>query len=707
MANRLANASSPYLLQHAANPVDWWEWGPEAFAEAKRRDTPVLLSVGYAACHWCHVMAHESFSDAETARLMNEHFVSIKVDREERPDVDAVYMAVTQALTGQGGWPMTVFCGPDGEPFYAGTYFPPEPRPGMPSFRQVLAAVAVGWRDDRARVVEAGDAVVARLTELSGGPASGAASPAEVVDGAALDLAVGKLSAQFDVVNAGFGDAPKFPAPLVLEFLLRAHARSADPSALTMVERTVEAMSRGGMYDQLAGGFARYAVDDSWTVPHFEKMLYDNALLLRLYARFVRSAPHSPTARLARRVAHETASFLTGELGLDRGGFAASLDADTDGREGAAYVWTAQQLSDALGEPDGSWVAQLCEVTEQGTFEDGASVLQLRADPGGPDGSARWAAAREKLRAARESRAQPARDDKVVAAWNGLAIAALAEAGMLLEEPRYVRSAVRAAEYLHEVHWIDGRLRRSSRDGRASSAAGVLEDYADLAEGLLTLVQATGDARWLQWAGELLEVALTRFGDGGEGWFDTADDAERLVVRPRDPADNATPSGASALAGACLTYAALTGSARHRQAAERTVNALLALIVRAPRFAGWLGAVAEALLAGPAEVAVVGSDDDPARAALVRAARLSPAPGAVVVAGDAGASGAGESGAGGEAAGLASVGAPGSGPAGVPLLADRPLVDDRAAAYVCRGFVCQSPVTDPGAVAALMSGTVR
>jgi hypothetical protein len=665
--NRLAGATSPYLLQHQDNPVDWWQWGEDAFAAARERDVPVLLSVGYAACHWCHVMAHESFEDAEVAAYLNERFVAVKVDREERPDVDAVYMEATQALTGHGGWPMTVFTTPDGRPFYCGTYFPPQPRHGMPSFRQLLESVSRTWTERRDEVLAAGQRIV---DGLAGHGLAGGDGPPTADD---LDVAVRSLAAAYDAGRGGFGGAPKFPPSMVLEQLLRHHARTGDDHALAMARRTCEAMARGGMYDQLGGGFARYSVDDAWVVPHFEKMLYDNALLLRVYTHLWRSTGSD----LARRVALDTAGWMLRELRTAEGGFASALDADTEGVEGLTYVWTPAQLADVLGPDDGTWAATLLSVTDDGTFEHGTSTLQLRADPDDP---VRWSSVRSRLLAARDTRPQPARDDKVVAAWNGLAIAALAETGALLDRPDLVDAAVVAAELLVDVHVVGGRLRRVSRDGIAGTPAGVLEDYADVAEGLLALLAVTGDQRWLGHAGALLDVVLEHFGDGAGGFHDTADDvvdtALAVMRRPQDPTDNATPSGWSAAAGALLGYAAVTGSARHRTAAEEALGVYRRLAGHA-RFAGWGLAVAEALADGPREVAVVGLPHDPATAALHRAALLGTAPGAVVVAGE-------------------------PGTVGVPLLEGRPLVAGRPAAYVCRHFVCDAPTTEPARLAAAL-----
>ncbi|ONH57942.1 N-acylglucosamine 2-epimerase [Frankia sp. CcI49] len=654
MPNKLAEQTSPYLLQHADNPVDWWPWGPEAFAEAKARGVPVLLSVGYASCHWCHVMAHESFEDAQIAAYMNEHFVNIKVDREERPDVDSVYMDVTVALTGHGGWPMTVFLTPAAEPFFAGTYFPPRPRQGQTSFPQVMTAVADAWTQRREEIEEAGADIARRLAEvvaLPGGTAGGDGGPqlsAELLDGA-----VAGLAGRFDARHGGFGPKPKFPPSMVAELLLRHWARTGDDKALEMVRVTCERMARGGIYDQLAGGFARYSVDATWTVPHFEKMLYDNAQLLRVYLHLWRATGSA----LAERVVRETAEFLLTDLRTPEGGFASALDADAvpagqpnaHPEEGASYSWTPAQLADVLGPQDGAWAAGVLGVTEAGTFEHGTSVLMLPADPDDP---ARFARVRAALAAARSRRPQPARDDKIVAAWNGLAIAALAEAGALLAEPAWIAAATRAAELLRDVHLHDGRLWRTSRDGRRGPNAGVLEDYGCVADGYLALHQVTADPRWLTLAGELLDVVRARFAAPDGGFFDTADDAEALLRRPRESSDSATPSGQAAVAGALLTFAALTGSAEHRDAAVATVGLAMPLLAKDARYAGWAGAVAEAVLAGPAEVAVVGRPD------LERLARLGTAPGAVVVT------------------------------AG-PLTAGRA----DPAVYVCRDFVCELPVT--------------
>ncbi|WP_432157062.1 thioredoxin domain-containing protein [Streptomyces sp. bgisy153] len=681
--NRLAGVTSPYLLQHADNPVDWWPWGPEAFEEAKRRDVPVLLSVGYSACHWCHVMAHESFEDGTTAAYLNEHFVSVKVDREERPDVDAVYMEAVQAATGQGGWPMTVFLTPDAEPFYFGTYFPPAPRHGMPSFRQVLEGVHLAWDERREEVAEVAGKIVRDLAgrEISYG---GTETPGEEE----LAQALLGLTREYDPQRGGFGGAPKFPPAMVIEFLLRHHARTGSEGALQMARDTCERMARGGIYDQLGGGFARYSVDRDWVVPHFEKMLYDNALLCRVYAHLWRATG----SELARRVALETADFMVRELRTPEGGFASALDADSDdgsGRhvEGAYYVWTPRQLDEVLGE-DAGLAARYFGVTEEGTFEHGSSVLRLPQQEEVFD-AARIDSVRARMLAARAERPAPGRDDKVVAAWNGLAVAALAETGAYFDRPDLVEAAVAAADLLVRLHLDDrARLSRTSRDGRAGAHSGVLEDYADVAEGFLALASVTGEGVWLEFAGFLLDHVLARFTGEDGTLYDTAVDAERLIRRPQDPTDNATPSGWTAAAGALLAYAAHTGASpaqgagggAYRAAAEKALGVVKALGPRVPRFIGWGLAVAEAALAGPREVAVVGPAlDDPAARELHRTALLGTSPGAVVAYGTAGSE-------------------------EFPLLADRPLVDGEPAAYVCRHFVCDAPTTDSEHLRAALSG---
>ena len=672
MVNRLAAATSPYLLQHATNPVDWHEWGDDAFAEAQRRDVPVLLSVGYAACHWCHVMAHESFEDPATAGLMNAGFVNVKVDREERPDVDAVYMEAVQAMTGHGGWPMTAFLTPEGRVFYAGTYFPPEQRGQMPGFHQVLDAVTDAWQSRRDEVESTGRRIAEQLASRSVISGPRPPSPEE------LDAAVSVIAREYDHVHGGFGTQPKFPPSMTVEWLLRHHHRTGHADAVHMVSGTCEAMARGGMYDQIGGGFARYSVDRFWAVPHFEKMLYDNALLLGVYLHWWVAT----TSPLARRVVEQTAQHLLGDLRTPQGGFASALDADTESVEGLTYVWTPAQLVEVLGPDDGSWAAELLGVTAHGTFERGTSTLQLPHDP---DDEARWLVMRERLRAARAERPQPSRDDKVVAAWNGLAIAALAEAGVVLAEPRWLEAASEAAALLVDVHWDGARLLRVSRDGVAGAPAGVLEDYASVADGLLVLGGLTGEARWVVTARALLDVALTQFTADGEV-FDTASDATdpRLGRRPSDPTDNAYPSGRSALAHALLRAHAVTGEGRYSSAADAAMGTAQALATRAPRFVSWGLAAAESAAAGPLEIAVVGQTSED-RAPLLRAALRHAPPGTAVVAGP----------------------ADPAGTSPVPLLRHRDLVNGQPAAYVCRQFVCGAPVTTPDDLAVALTPPER
>jgi uncharacterized protein YyaL (SSP411 family) len=671
--NRLGNATSPYLRQHADNPVHWREWSAEAFAEAKRRDVPVLISVGYAACHWCHVMAHESFEDEAVAARLNDTVVAIKVDREERPDVDAVYMSATQAMTGQGGWPMTVFATPDGEPFFCGTYYP------KPQFMRLIGAIEEAWRDQREGIVQQGAAVVEAVAQSQG---KGLQSVRGSVSAEVLDAAAANLAKDHDPMYGGFGGAPKFPPHMALLFLLRQYQRTGDERSLEIARHTAEAMARGGIYDQLAGGFARYSVDERWLVPHFEKMLYDNALLLRVYTQLFRLTGDP----MARRVATETAEFLIRDLWHH--GFVSSLDADTGGVEGATYVWTPAQLHEALGEPDAARAADLLDVTPAGNFEHGTSVPRLARDIDDPP-SGRWSGLRARLYEVRRQRPQPTRDDKVVAAWCGLAVTALAEFATTMdamtadEAPSgaavisaMMRSrAIAAAEFLADRHLVDGRLRRVSRDGVVGEPAGVLEDYGCVAEAFCAVHQLTGEGRWLELAGGLLDTARAHFADPDSdgGYFDTADDAERLVARPADPTDNATPSGLSSLAAALVAYSALTGEVDYREAAERALETLSPIIVKHPRYAGYASAVAEALVAGPYEIAIVG----PAPAELAAAARRHAPPGSVVV-----------------------VGEPDQ--PGVPLLAGRPAIGGAATAYVCRGFVCDRPVTTAADLAILL-----
>ncbi|HEX3547188.1 MAG TPA: thioredoxin domain-containing protein [Mycobacterium sp.] len=661
--NTLARATSPYLRQHADNPVHWQQWTPEALAEAAARDVPILLSIGYAACHWCHVMAHESFEDEQVAAAMNDGFVCIKVDREERPDLDAVYMNATVALTGQGGWPMTCFLTPDGRPFFCGTYYP------KLGFLQLLAAVTETWRTRRGEVEEASDHIAGELRSM----ASGLPSGGPPIQPALCDHAVAAALQDEDVERGGFGGAPKFPPSALLEALLRSHERTGDILPLETVERTCAAMARGGIYDQLAGGFARYSVDASWVVPHFEKMLYDNALLLRVYSHWARRTRNP----LARKVADETARFMIGDLGAD-GVFTSSLDADSDGAEGLTYVWTPAQLREVLGDDDGHWAAEVFHITDGGTFEHGSSVLQL---PNDPDDAERFERVRTTLLAARLTRPQPGRDDKVVTAWNGLAITALAEASVALNRSEFLDAATQCARAVVDLHIVDGRLRRASLGGRVGESVAILEDHAMLATGLLTLYQLTGSSSWLDAATALLDLALDHFADPErEGrWFDSADDAEQLMVRPGDPLDGATPSGAASVAEALQLAAHLVSgdrADRYAAAADATLASATPILARLPRSGGHWLAVAEAAVRGPIQVAVA---CDPEQSELLAAARRLAPGGAVVVGGPVNSS---------------------------ELLIERDRVGAEDAAYVCRGRVCDLPVTSAGELAAALGAAV-
>lgn len=644
--NALGSATSPYLRQHADNPVHWQQWSAEALAEAARRDVPILLSIGYAACHWCHVMAHESFEDADVAAAVNDDFVCIKVDREERPDLDAIYMTATVALTGQGGWPMTCFLTPDGRPFFCGTYYPKD------GFLQLLSAVKETWLGRRAEVEQASDAIAEELRAMSTGlPGSGPALEARLCDDA-----VAAVLRDEDGERGGFGGAPKFPPSALLEALLRNHERTGSQTVLATVQRAGSAMARGGIYDQLAGGFARYSVDPSWVVPHFEKMLYDNALLLRFYAHWARRTGDP----LARRITDETARFIIDGLGAG-GMFTSSLDADSDGVEGLTYAWTPAQLRDVLGD-DSDWAASLFGVTETGTFEHGASVLQLPVDPDDHD---RYGRVRAALLAARARRPQPGRDDKIVTAWNGLAITALIEASVALGEPEYLDAATVCARELLLLHLVGGRLRRASLGGMVGDSSAILEDYAMLSTALCGLYQQTGAPSWLTTATGLLDTALAHFADPGQPgrWFDTADDAEALVLRPADPLDAATPSGASSVAEALQLAAHLTGDGRYATAADATLAAATPVLAKVPRSGGHWLAVAEAAVRGPIQIAVA---CDPADSELLAVARRLAPGGAVVVGGAVDSS---------------------------ELLIGRDRIGGRDAAYVCRGRVCDLPVT--------------
>ncbi|MGW9402549.1 thioredoxin domain-containing protein [Arthrobacter sp. NPDC055585] len=685
MAERLKNQASAYLRQHAGNPVDWWPFGDEAFDEARRRDVPVFISIGYAACHWCHVMAHESFEDPETARLLNRDFVSIKVDREERPDVDSAYMAATQALTGQGGWPMSVFTLPDGRTYYAGTYFPPRQLQGTPSFRQVLEAVSAAWRDRRSDVEQSAEQIAAHLAsnQLANrnllGDLSASVPLPETGSGAAgaLEAAVAALAGAEDTEYGGFGGAPKFPPSPLLRFLL-AHAHSSAATAGTAGElagRTLTAMALGGIYDQVGGGFARYAVDRRWQVPHFEKMLYDNAQLLRIYAHFSRQAADADVRALALRVTRGTAGWMAAELAVPGGAFASSLDADTlvDGHrvEGATYVFTRAELQQILGPRSAALDLLDLDADDGASHRLPGSTIRLRAVP--DEAQARvWEEARAALAAARSARPQPERDSKVVAGWNGLAVAGLADAATALAdagrpEDWMLPAAEKAAGYLLDVHW-DGRiLRRVSIDGQAQGIEGQLEDYAGVAEGLFALYAATGNPRWHRAAQDLAATAVDRF-LGPAGLSDTAGEAEQIRhaqggQSAANPLDDAVPSGTALLAGVLLTSASYGGPGWHRVLAEGLVAHVQRAAPSIPQAVGWSMAVQQFILNGPQELAVTGTDPA-AVAQLLSAGRTAGGPGLVIAHGEADR---------------------------VGLLEGRE-TEAPALAYVCRGMVCRRPV---------------
>ncbi|MHA7196991.1 thioredoxin domain-containing protein [Arthrobacter alkaliphilus] len=705
--NRLSSEFSSYLLQHKDNPVDWQPFGDEAFAEAERRDVPVFLSIGYAACHWCHVMAHESFEDQDTADYLNAHFVAIKVDREERPDVDSIYMAATQAISGEGGWPMSVFLTPEGLAFHAGTYFPPIPQPGRPSFRQVLEAVHEAWLERRDAVEQNARGLAAGMGDAHLASAVFLDRPAESLDRSLLSEAVRLLARSEDPDRGGFGGAPKFPPSAVLEFLLRHAAVPSETSdaARDMAGRTLAAMARSALCDQLDGGFARYSVTADWSVPHFEKMLHDNAQLLRAYVHWLRLPGNGVfPADEAASVASRVADWLLDSLGVGDpaapDGLASSLDADTvvDGvhHEGASYLWTREGLEAALGPEDAAAVARLMNVGPSGTVSELGSPLHPGRQLTGPE-SRLWNRVRPALRAARSARPRPARDDKVVAGWNGLAIAALAEAGAILDRPELIAAAESAAAYLEQVHWrpvsssgaAAGRvLTRVSHDGVARGISGLLEDYAFCAEGLLALYAVTGERRWYGFAEQLIGAACTRFVVDGRLSDSVGESAQVFNAQGQhaglDPFDNATPSGAAAFAGVLLSYAAYSGSHEHRAMAGNILSMLPSIAGRAPRVAGWLLATAQAAAAGPIEAAVSGPPGRKQRE-LHSALLASPSPGMVVaVRIDTPAGKAADDGA-----------LPGSGAAEpeVPLLEARTAAADGSPqVYLCRGMVCDLPL---------------
>ncbi len=717
MPNRLANETSPYLQQHADNPVDWYPWDEEALCTAREQDKPIFLSIGYSACHWCHVMAHESFEDENVARIMNEHFVNVKVDREERPDLDQIYMSAVQAMTGSGGWPMSVFLTPEGEPFYGGTYFPPQPRYGMPSFSQVLTAVAQAWQERREELMQGSRRLAQALREQM---STASASPGAALEPETLHAAFRVLAQQFDEQEGGWGDAPKFPQPMVLEFLLRYYVITGNEQALHMVTHTLDKMARGGMYDQLGGGFHRYSVDNRWLVPHFEKMLYDNAQLARVYLH----AWQLTGNEFFGTIVQETLDYVAREMFDPQGGFYSTQDADSESEEGKFYVWTAGEIRRVLGHEDddvgGAFMAAY-GVQPGGNWE-GKNILELVGTLEQRDALAK---ARRKLFQVRDKRVHPGRDEKILTSWNGLMLAAFAEAAAafaLAGNPdlgnHYRRIAEENAEFLlYHLQTDAGRLfhtwkrrperavegpsegatRENGHQGGAGTAkvVGFLEDYACLAEGLLALYGATFHPRWYQAAHNVVDAAMALFrvegvplrpepqrpseASGGAagfaGFYDTASDAEPLITRPRELQDNATPSGNAMMATVLLKLSDLAVAPHYADVAQQNLAAVQEYLARSPLgFGQWLVALDYAL-SRPFEIAIVGPPDNQATRQLLGAATVGFRPHQVVAYGPAGQ----------------------EAPA-VPLLADRALVDGRPAAYVCRDFACQAPVTEPEAL---------
>ncbi|HSL30594.1 MAG TPA: thioredoxin domain-containing protein [Anaerolineales bacterium] len=671
MANQLVHESSPYLLQHADNPVDWYPWGEEALNKSRQENKPIFLSIGYAACHWCHVMAHESFEDEETAAFMNEHFINIKVDREERPDIDAIYMQATVALTGSGGWPMSVFLTPDLKPFYAGTYFPPVPRYNMPAFKDLLAGLARAWREEPNEITRVSGQVTEHLQRaMSAEPAGETTFTPE-----ALNNAAKALIDSYDWGFGGWGSAPKFPQPMAIEFLLRRYV-TGDEEALKPAVHVLQAMARGGMYDVVGGGFSRYSVDNFWRVPHFEKMLYDNAQLVRAYlhAWQLTGNPHF------RQIVVETLEFVGRELTHPAGGFYSSLDADSEGEEGKFYVWTLEEVREIL-HGDSEFFEAAYGITPRGNWE-GKNVLQRALDDASLAARfkldpksipSRLAESHSRLLTTRATRVRPGTDDKVLTAWNGLMLAACAEAARVIDEPdlqhKYLVMATRNAEFILDALRPDGKLRRSWRQGKTTNEV-FLEDYAALILGLLELYQSDFQNKWFQTSQELAEEMIELFHDPGGGFFDTARDGEELLIRPKDLQDNATPSGNSLACEALLKLAAFTDHGRYRDLAEQSLHLVANYALRYPTsFARWLSA-AEFALGDVRQVAIVYESNLEQANELLQAIRSTYRPNTIVAA----------------TAHPPRKEAP-------ALLMERPLKDGKATVYVCKGFICQMPVT--------------
>ena len=685
MPNRLINETSPYLLQHANNPVDWYPWGEEALERARSEDKPILLSIGYSACHWCHVMERESFENETIAGLMNDNFVSIKVDREERPDLDQVYMQAVQMLTGSGGWPMTVFLTPEGKPFYGGTYFPPEDRQGMPGFPRLLTSIAEAYSTNRGEI----DRVTKQLTtQMSQSNQVSQGTSILTVD--ILHKAYSSLATNFDYQNGGFGNAPKFPQPMTPEFLLRYYHHGYNPRALELVELTLEKMAYGGIYDQIGGGFHRYSTDAYWLVPHFEKMLYDNALLARLYLH-----TYLITGRaLYRRVVEETLDYVLREMTDSSGGFYSAQDADSEGVEGKFFVWSPDEINSVMGDADGEVFAGYYGVTGAGNFE-GKNILNIRQDPEEFAETKGLTADQlgdiinrgsKALLEVREQRIHPMRDDKVLASWNGLMLRSFAEAAAALGRPDYLAVAIKNAEFLARSMKSDGRLLRTYRDGQAK-LLGYLEDYSFVIDGLLALYEATFDLRWLDEAVTLADSMIELFWDEGiGGFYDTGSDHETLVVRPRDVFDNAQPCGGSVASDVLLRLAVFTGNNDYSAKATVPLRSLHQAMSQSPGGTGhWLSAL-DFYVSPPKEIAVIGPRDDPTTQALLDTVFHRFLPNKVVM---------------GVEPPL--IPADDNSEADIPLLAGRGMVGGLPSAYVCQNYACQLPVTDPAGLAEQLS----
>ena len=668
--NRLQYETSPYLRQHADNPVDWYAWGDEALSRAKTEDKPILLSVGYSACHWCHVMAHESFEHEPTAKMMNDLFVNIKVDREERPDVDDIYMQAVQALTGHGGWPMTVFLTPEGKPFYGGTYFPREPRHGMPAFREILAGVADAYQNRRPQVEEAASS----LSEALNREILGIGGSISALNTDLLDSAYRGITQAFDKMYGGFGGSPKFPQPMNLEFLLRAYARTGDPAPLEQVKFTLQKMARGGIYDQTGGGFHRYSVDAIWLVPHFEKMLYDNAQLSRVYLH----AYQITGDEFFGRIATEIYDYILREMTAPEGSFYSTTDADSEGEEGKFFVWSRDELESLLG-TDAPVAIEYWGVTARGNFE-GQNILNVPNDDAvvaerlgisAETLAAKLTAIKDKLYATRTHRVHPGLDDKILTAWNGMMLASLSEAARVLDRADYRTAAVRNAEFLlREMVAPDGRLYRTHKDGHSKINA-YLEDYANLIDGLLELYQTTYDERWFIEARRLANHVLAHFAAEDGGFFDTSDDHENLIARPRNMQDNATPSGNAMIARQLIRLAAYTGDSRYDEAARKTLGLLAEAFRQYPQAFGESLSAVDMLVSGLAEVALVGAPDDPATKSLLAEVQKHYRPNVITA--------------------LSPVDVPGE--SVIPLLSYRTMRNGQPTVYVCRHFVCAFPVT--------------